>query len=262
MKKIRVGVQGATGKMGRLLVQSLHFHPHLKLELAIVRDNSQFIGQPVYPNNGQGPVVCFSDQLDLSRVDVVIDFSSPKASLNLVEAAKKTKTPLLIGTTGLSAEQKNSITEASHTLPILLSSNTSLGVNTLSYILPILCKMLPDFDLELLEIHHRQKKDAPSGTAQLLIEAIKTARPEIQPLTDRGLERKTKNDMMVASLRGGTIPGTHTVYFLGEEEFITITHEATSRQIFVDGALKAALWLVSKPNGLYSMQDVLITTDI
>ena len=257
MKKIRVGIHGARGKMGRLLVQTLIQHPQCMLGAAIVSPNDPLIGMPIGTNSTD---LCYTaDFLPvLPTLDVIIDFSSPLSSVRLMKEAQKTQTPLLIGTTGFSTEQKDTIIAASKNMPLLWSANTSLGINALVSILPKLVAALCDFDIELLEIHHRHKKDAPSGTAQLLLESIRANKPELTMLSPRkNSDLKKQNEIGVASLRGGTVAGTHTIYFLGEGESVTITHEATSRQIFVDGALKAALWLISKPNGLYNMQDVL-----
>ena len=191
--------------------------------------------------------------------DVFVDFSAPDALSSNLDAARAAGRPILIGTTGLSGEHQRLIDAAAGEIGVLQAANTSLGVNLLVHlVLEAAARLGPDWDLEILEMHHREKKDAPSGTALLLGAAAAEGRgvapPE--PRSDRTGARP-KGSIGFASLRGGSVAGDHMVVFAGEGERIELGHRAESRAIFAHGAIAAALWLAGKPAGLYSMADVL-----
>ena len=182
---------------------------------------------------------------------------------NLVETALKTEgKPLVIGTTGLSTHQKNLIIEASNSMPILYATNMSLGIALLKELVFQTSKKLKDFDIEILEMHHRHKKDAPSGTALTLAESAAKARElDLDKVRTSGrngnIGQRTKDEIGVMALRGGDIVGKHTVGFYNDGEFIELSHTATSRDTFAKGSIRAAEWLVNQENGLYDIKDCL-----
>ena len=196
------------------------------------------------------------------KPDVIIDFSNPALLESLLIYAKEKKVPAVICTTGFSKEQTERIKEASKTIPILYSRNMSLGINLLVELSKIATGILGEnFDVEIIEKHHNKKIDAPSGTALMLAEEIAERMPEKAAFTyDRSKERKsrTKNEIGIHSVRGGTIAGDHEVIFAGNKEIITLSHHAESREIFAVGALRAAEYLAKvKTAGFYTMKDVI-----
>ncbi len=181
----------------------------------------------------------------MKNCDAAIDFSNANAVAEICAAALQHRKPLVIGTTGHSQEQRKVIEESAQTLPIVFASNFSIGVNVLFWLTRKAAEQLGgDFDAEIVETHHTMKKDAPSGTAKTLAEVLKAA-------------KKTKSEIPIHSIREGDVVGEHTVIFSGPSERLELTHRATSREIFARGALRAAKWIIGKPSGLYSMQDVL-----
>ena len=191
--------------------------------------------------------------------DVVIDFSRPEALAEVCSYVRRTGTPLLSGTTGLSAAQKAALESLGTSAPVLWSANFSLGVAVFVRALQAVSDVLkPDFDIEITEIHHNQKADAPSGTAKLLLEAI-DPHHALTPVYGRegNCGKRSKDEIGIHALRGGTVAGTHTVHFFGPDEEFEITHRAASRQIFVNGALHMARLLPGKPNGVYDLQKIL-----
>ena len=191
--------------------------------------------------------------------DVVIDFSRPEALPEIASYVRRTGTPLLSGTTGFSPEELGRLEDLGRCAPVLWSANFSLGVAVLYRALAAVSGVLkPDFDIELVETHHNQKADAPSGTAKLLLEALDPAHA-LTPVYGRegNTGRRRKDEIGVHALRGGTVAGTHTVHFFGQDEVLEITHRAASRQIFVNGALHAARRLYHMPKGRYVLQDIL-----
>ena len=191
--------------------------------------------------------------------DVVIDFSRPEALAEVCSYVRRTGTPLLSGTTGLSAAQKAALESLGTSAPVLWSANFSLGVAVFVRALQAVSDVLkPDFDIEITETHHNQKADAPSGTAKLLLEAI-DPNHALTPVYGRegNCGKRSKDEIGMHALRGGTVAGTHTVHFFGPDEEFEITHRAASRQIFVNGALHMARLLPGKPNGVYDLQKIL-----
>ena len=197
------------------------------------------------------------------RPDVYVDFSAPEALEEHLGQAVAAEKPILIGTTGLSPEHQRMIDEAAEKIAVLQSANTSLGVNLLSWLVREAAKRLgPAWDIEILEMHHRMKVDAPSGTALMLGRCAAEGRGvELSAVSDRGRDGMTgerePGRIGFAALRGGTVAGDHQVIFASEGERLEIGHRAESRVIFARGAVKAALWLADKPAGRYSMADVL-----
>ena len=200
------------------------------------------------------------DQLAFADADVVIDFSHADAAASICEVAIKSKTPLVIGTTGHSAKQRDDIVAASKQIPVVLASNFSVGVNALFALTENAAKILgDDFDLEIVEAHHRMKKDAPSGTAKTLAEILQRARQT--KILRHGREgivgERGKSEIGIHSVRGGDVVGDHTVIFAGQSERLELTHRASSRDTFARGAIRAARWVIGKSPGLYDMRDVL-----
>lgn len=195
--------------------------------------------------------------------DVLVDFSSPTALADHLTAARLAKIPILVGTTGLDGSHKAMVNDAARDIAIIQAANTSLGINFLAAIVEQAAARLGnDWDIEVLEMHHRHKVDAPSGTALLLAQAAANGRGKSLPELSRFDRFESTNPRETgtigfASLRGGSVAGDHTVVLAGEGERIELGHRAESREIFARGAVKAALWLVGKPAGLYTMADVL-----
>ena len=192
--------------------------------------------------------------------DVIIDFSHPNALYNLLDYAEKKKLPIVLATTGYSDEQTAHIKKASTDIPIFFSFNMSLGINLLVELCKKATKLLGDgFDIEIVEAHHNQKIDAPSGTAIMLADGINEALDSSKELVfDRHSQRKKrdKKDIGMHSIRGGTIVGEHEVIFAGRDEIVTLSHSARSKEVFATGAVSAAVFMADKPSGLYNMKDL------
>ena len=240
---IKIAITGAKGRMGRT-VQAC----------AARQDDVTVVGE-----------VDLGDALEpvLTQAEVVIDFSLHDATANLAECCAQHGVPLVTGTTGHNAEEKARITAAATRIPMVWASNFATGVNALFWLARQAAGILgPDFDLEVIEMHHRLKKDAPSGTATTLAEILAEARK--QKLADvirhgrQGITgERTSTEIGMHSLRGGDVVGEHTVVFATQGERLELTHRASSRDMFANGALNAARWIIGKPPGIYSMQDVL-----
>lgn len=201
----------------------------------------------------------FADELTNEVGDVIIDFSHYSRLENLLEFATNKNLPLVIATTGYSQEIFNKIEEASKKIPILLSSNMSLGINLLQDILEKITPILyGNYDIELVEKHHNKKLDSPSGTAKTLLEVMekKISEKVIEKYGRIGMEKREKAEIGVHSLRGGTIVGEHSVLFCGNDEIIEIKHTALSKKIFAEGAIEGAKFLIGKEPRLYTMKDI------
>lgn len=208
-----------------------------------------FNGVPVYNN-----IEKISE-----KVDVIIDFSVPVATFEILKYARKNKVPIVIATTGFNKEELEKIEEYSKEIPIFRSSNMSLDINLMANIIQKVAQVLKDADIEIIETHHNRKIDSPSGTAILLADAINKVLEDKKDYTfDRmqKREKRSKNEIGFSSIRGGNIVGEHTVAFFGENETLEITHKAYSRQVFAEGALKAAKYIVGKQCGLYNMENL------
>ena len=194
--------------------------------------------------------------------DAVIDFSYHAVTPGLVELAAESGKPVVIGTTGFTDEEKARIVAVSKRLPVVLAGNYSVGVNLMNYLVGKAAELLPSiYHPEVIEMHHRHKKDAPSGTAERLIEIVREARSlsrEQERHGRKGITGERPDDEIgIHALRGGDVVGEHTVMFAGPGERLEITHKAADRRIFAQGAIRAAHWLTSQPAGMYDMQDVL-----
>lgn len=204
-------------------------------------------------------VTGFADELSTEKGDVIVDFSHYSRLDTLLDYAVDRGLPLVIATTGYSDEILKKIENSSKKIPILLSSNMSLGINLLQDILEKITLILyPNYDIELIEKHHNKKIDSPSGTAKTLLEVIKKNIDEVieEKYGRVGMEKREKNEIGVHSLRGGTIVGEHSVLFCGNDEIIELKHTALSKKIFAEGALQGAKFIIGKEPGLYSMKDI------
>ncbi len=255
-------VAGAAGRMGATVSRLVREADDL--ELAALTERPERIDTLKAQNNDAVPVSSDLAALlkSLPRA-VVIDFTAPEASLAHARAAGDAGSPIVIGTTGFTEAQIRELEDLAKESVVFRSANMSVGINVIMDILPRLTALLGDaYDVELMEIHHNKKKDAPSGTALLLAEALLKARglsaEAIKTNRFESLSPRGHNEIGIQSLRGGDVVGVHTVYYMGPGERIEITHHAHSRENFAMGALRAARWIKDqKPGRLYSMQDCL-----
>lgn len=252
---INVGIHGSTGRVGRLLIDNLYKDGAAKPSVLHAIEDFGFTPPK--------EAIITGDVAELlQKSDVVIDFTISMGTEALLENALKHPTPLVIGTTGLNEHQLNLLKEAATNMPILYSTNMSLGVAVLNRLVELASKSLSDFDIEIVEQHHRYKKDAPSGTALTLGEHAARGRglnlDDVRVSGRNGLiGERSKDEIAIMALRGGDIVGRHTVGFYNDGEFIEMNHTATSRDTFAKGAIKAAKWIIHQPNGLYTISDCL-----
>lgn len=242
-------ISGVTGAMGQVLVDLISDSKH-RVVAGFANKSLEKFNFPVYTS--------LTDVEE--EVDLVIDFSQPTSLKALLDYGKSNNIPLVIATTGYTDEEEQAIREASSEISILFAKNMSLGINMTEKIVEQLAHALPQFDIEIIEKHHRYKKDSPSGTAKMLVEAAKAGRSDESPVLEGRsghYDERIKNEIGVMAVRGGTIVGEHTVLFAGEDEVIEIKHSAQSKKVFANGALTAAEFLVEQAPGLYDMNDVL-----
>jgi 4-hydroxy-tetrahydrodipicolinate reductase len=263
---LRVVVPGPAGKMGRQVVRVLAETPGVRLAGAIQRPGHPALGQDAGTVAGVGPLeVPIGADLGaaLGTADVVIDFTTATATAELAGACAERGVALVVGTTGLGAVEREAVTRAAERVPVVLSPNMSVGVNVLFGLLAVAARALGEsYDVELAELHHRAKRDAPSGTAlemaRVLAEALGRDLGRAGVYGRHGdVGARSTEEIGVMALRGGDVVGEHTAYFLGRGERLEISHRASSREIFARGAVRAALWLAGKAPALYDMQDVL-----
>src|SRR3990167_617335 len=266
MSEMGLIVVGAAGRMGRTLIRVIAETEGAKLVGAVEQAGSPELGKEagLLAGRGENGIKLADDPLPLfAKADGVLDFTAPKATVAFAELAAQARIVHVIGTTGLSADDDKKLAAAARHAVLVKSGNMSLGVNLLAVLLRQAAKALDaDFDIEILEMHHRHKVDAPSGTALLLGavaaegRGVELAGHSVRTRDGHTGARK-RGDIGFATLRGGSVVGEHTVFLSGEGETIEITHRATDRAIFARGAVKAALWGQGKKPGLYSMADVL-----
>lgn len=247
---INIMMSGCNGKMGQVITRLAEQHDGLRISAGYDISDRGMSNYPVFTD---------PDKCDVP-VDVIIDFSNPDALERLLKYATKKKIPIVVATTGLSQAQKKLMDQAARQIPVFSSANMSLGVNLLIDLVKKAAKVLEgNFDIEIIEKHHNQKLDAPSGTALAVADAINTVLEQKQEyIYDRHSRRKkrSKNEIGIHAVRGGTIVGEHSVIFAGNDEIIEINHSAMSKDIFGTGALKAAKFLYGKEPGLYSMTEL------
>ncbi|WP_416305238.1 4-hydroxy-tetrahydrodipicolinate reductase [Neptunicella sp. SCSIO 80796] len=263
---IRVGIFGANGRMGRVLIEATNNADNLTLGGAAVRADSAWVGMDVGELAGigkQGLAVSGDPESLVDDVDVIIDFTLPAAlETNLAWCVANNK-PIVIGTTGLNQAHKIALNKAAQHIPVVFAANYSIGVNLLLNLVRQAARVMGESaDIEIVETHHRYKKDAPSGTAMALGEFIADElQRDLQQCAVYGREGDTgeRNQQTIgfATVRAGDVVGDHTVIFADIGERLELTHKASSRLTFAKGAVRAAEWLVNRPAGLYSMQDVL-----
>lgn len=240
---------GCGGRMGRAIIESVKDGCTIVAGVD-VNASALSTGFPVYEKISDFP----------GKADVIVDFSHHSALPSLIEYAKATKTPIVLATTGHTNEELALIEESVNEIAIFRSGNFSLGINLLITLAKQAAKTLgTDFDVEIIEKHHNKKLDAPSGTALMIADAIASEREESEYVFDRHSERKARESKEIGlhSVRGGTIVGEHEAIFAGENEIVTISHSAASREIFATGALRAAIYLAKKEKGLYNMTDMI-----
>jgi 4-hydroxy-tetrahydrodipicolinate reductase len=266
MTEMRVVVVGAGGRMGQALVRAVLGESRMQLSGALERPDSAAQGQDagLLAGAGASGVLVSADPLPLfAQTDAVLDFTAPEATLAFAELSAQARIVHVIGTTGIAPEGDERLKAAARHCRIVRSGNMSLGVNLLAGLVRRAAAILgPDYDIEIVEMHHRHKVDAPSGTALLLGRAAAQGRAiELDTNSLRGRDGHTGprpgGALGFASLRGGSVVGDHTVILAGEGERLEFTHRAESRDVFARGALRAALWAFDKKPGLYDMSDVL-----
>ncbi len=255
MKKIKLGITGCLGRMGQQLIKSSKKNKNFKL-ISLTE-----IG--LHNKNIDGIKIQRNSEKAFKNVDVIIDFTVPKCTLEILEIVTKSKKKVVIGTTGFNRNQENLIKKYSKKIPILKAGNMSLGINVLMYLTEIASNSLGNtFLSKVFEIHHKHKKDYPSGTALMLGEGIATGKNKnfYSLIGKKFLNKKNfpySKKINFNSIRKGQIIGEHEVKFSSGKEIITLNHEAFDRALYSDGALTAAKWLMSKKNGLYSMRDLM-----
>jgi 4-hydroxy-tetrahydrodipicolinate reductase len=263
---IKVIVAGAAGRMGSRLVSLVRDSTALTLAGAIEGAGHHLLGEDAGETAGAGRAgVAITDDLStlMERGEVVIDFSSPEATLQHLRTVAHHRRAMVIGTTGFSTAELDEVTMLARQVPCVCSPNMSVGVNLIYKVIGEMAKTLgDDYDIEVIEAHHRLKKDAPSGTAlkiaEVLARSVNRDLNQVGVYARKGLigERK-KGEIGIQSVRAGDIVGDHTILFGGMGERIEVTHRASSRDTFARGALRAARWVVRQPPGLYDMMDVL-----
>ncbi len=249
---IRIIFCGANGRMGRATAELIRTNDKYTLAAGvdITGEGAEIVGAPVYRHIAEVT----------EEADVIVDFSHHSALPELLSYAKKKKMPIIVCTTGHTPEETASMKEAAATVPVFFSRNMSVGINLLIALCRKASAMLgEDFDIEIVEAHHHNKLDAPSGTALMIADAIAEEVPYDPIYTyDRHAvrQKRAKEEIGIHAIRGGSIVGEHSVIFAGSEEVVTLSHSAGSRTVFASGALRAAAYVVGKPAGLYDMNDV------
>lgn len=244
MRLIKVGISGANGRMGKAIESIIDSNNHFALSAKLTSSSTK-------DDIKNSCLLC----------DVIIDFSTPGSLKNLMHFAANSSTNIIIGTTALESEHFQYIEAAAQKIAVVYAPNTSLGANLLEDLSIKAARILNDYDAEVIEAHHRNKKDAPSGTALAIGKCIANARKidfdtnAIFNRSSKGLRQK--DDITFSSIRGGGIYGEHEIIFAGDNEVVTIGHKALSRDAFAEGAVYAASWIIGKKPGLYSMRDVL-----
>ncbi|MGB8330475.1 MAG: 4-hydroxy-tetrahydrodipicolinate reductase [Polyangiales bacterium] len=263
---VQVAIHGAAGRMGQSIAAVLNDDIDANLVAAMDREDAELLGRDVgVLTTGVPSGVCITSDVEefLSNVQVVIDFSTVSATAKLLPLCAGQHIPMVIGTTGLDATTRASLQRAAERVAIVFAPNYSQGVNALYFLAARAAELLgPSFDAEIVEMHHRNKVDAPSGTAAHLAEVVSAAKqldPERAVTHGRSgmVGARRLEEIGVMALRGGDVVGEHTLHLVGEGERIELTHRATDRSIFARGAVRAAHWVVGRPAGLYDMADVM-----
>jgi len=262
---MKIAIAGATGRMGKMLIEAVLNTPDAQLVGALEHTGSTQVGEDAGAFLGKktGVTITADIAAALSGAEYLIDFTRPEGTMAHLAIAQKTGSKMIIGTTGLNAEQLDSLKIASKNLAIVFAPNMSVGVNVTFKLLEVAAKMLSEgYDIEVIEAHHRHKVDAPSGTAlrmgEVIAEALGEKLDEVAVFAREGHTGERKQGSIgFATIRGGDIVGDHTVLFAGEGERIEISHKSSSRQSYAQGSLRAARFLQKQATGLFDMQDVL-----
>ena len=269
-QSIKVGVIGAGGRMGRMLIEAVQENPQTTLNAAIERQGSSLVGADAGEVAAIGRLdVQIVDDLKavINDIDVLIDFSLPDATEQNMQICAANKVAMVIGTTGFNEQQEQVLKEASKQIAIVYAGNYSTGVNLSLKLLGMAAKAFgSDADVEVIEAHHKHKIDAPSGTAYMMAEAVAEARGQnLKDVAVYGREGQTgerkAGSIGIHAIRGGEIIGDHTVMFIADGEVVEITHRARARMTFAAGAVRAATWVIKQEVGQYNMQDVLGLND-
>lgn len=248
---MKIAVTGGTGQMGTNVIKKARDRG-IEIPLAVDREQAENRGLEVENDEN------FRQLLRERDVDVIVDFTIPEASMNYLEAARETETPIVIGTTGFSEQQEREIEEAGEEVPVLRASNFSPSINVMRKLVREASKKLEDYDIEVSETHHNRKRDAPSGTAATFLDEIREARGDFEEVHGReGEAPRQEGEVGVHALRAGDIRGTHEVLLAGKDEVLEIRHRSESREVFASGALDASEWLKDRENGFYSFSEVL-----
>ncbi|SLN18175.1 4-hydroxy-tetrahydrodipicolinate reductase [Oceanibacterium hippocampi] len=266
MTAVRIGIVGAAGRMGRTLLRLVDESDGTLIAGATESPGHPDLGRDIgllFGAETTGMTLADDPEALFRNADVVIDFTRPAASVAHAALAARLGTGLVIGTTGMAADDEEAVAKAAGRAPIVMAGNMSLGVNLLTVLTELVARALDDaFDIEIVEMHHRHKVDAPSGTALMLGRAAAHGRGiNHDAAVDRGRDGITgareRGHIGYAALRGGNVVGEHSVIFAADDERIELTHKAGDRQLFARGAVKAAVWVSGRTPGLYSMRDVL-----
>lgn len=253
---MNIAVTGATGRMGRAVIEAAADRSDVRVALAVNRD-------PTTDRVGDvrvWPAAEFDPLLEEHRPDVLVDFSGPTSSVEYVEQAAEAAVPSVVGTTGFSDVQVDRLRAVSETVPVLLAANFGRGVQALLAAVESALETLPGYDVEVTETHHNQKRDAPSGTAMTILDHIDDVRGPADRVHGRVGDQPRdpgEDEIGVHARRAGQIRGEHEVLLAGNDEMLTITHRAGSRRVFAEGALDAAIWIAGRPPGWYDFEDVL-----
>lgn len=267
---IKVGVIGAGGRMGRMLIEAVNDNPQITLNAAIERQGSSLVGADAGEVAAIGHLnVQIVDDLQavVDDIDVLIDFSMPDATEKNMQVCAEHNVAMVIGTTGFNEQQEQVLENTSEKIAIVYAGNYSTGVNLSLKLLEMAAKAFgADTDVEVIEAHHKHKIDAPSGTAYMMAEAVADARGQnLKDVAVYGREGQTgereAGTIGIHAIRGGEIIGDHTVMFIADGEVVEITHRARARMTFAAGAVRAATWVIQQPTGQYNMQDVLGLND-
>jgi len=251
---IKIVLCGAAGRMGKEIINIVQSLDNIKIVAGIEIKGHRSVG-------GKISGIQIGDDLlaSIDDADCVIDFTNHKATVDYLKKVKDYKKPYVTGTTGFTDEEHEQIKSLSKIFPIFLAPNMSKGVNHLYNLVGSSAGVLSDYDIEIIETHHKDKKDAPSGTAKAIAQIIKSERPDVHFVYGRQgmIGARASEEVCINSVRGGDVVGEHRILFLGDGEFVELRHYATSRRCFASGAIAAVMYIVNKPAGLYGMQDLL-----
>lgn len=265
---IHIVIVGACGRMGKMITQHIEQQVDMRIVGAITSPNHPMLGHDVGEVAGIRPIgVPVTNNLSeiIDESDLVIEFTSPKATIEHLRDVVDASKAMIIGTTGFNDEELMEVNQTATAIPCVMAPNMSLCVNILFQVIPIITKALgEDYDIEVIETHHRAKVDAPSGTAQrlagLIAETLELELPSVAVYGRHGnLCKRPKQEIGIHALRGGDLIGDHTVLYAGTAERLEITHRAQNRKAYAAGTLRAARWVVNAPNGLHDFRDVILS---